>query len=237
MTSPPPDHPGMRWSRRALLVALTAAAFALSLWTALRPDLRSGWLGVGVPHPLVVGLWLVLLVALALQVSSRVPAVVVGMVLALFWPAPVYAAVATMSLYGELATERTTATVVDVDPGRGQGPVLLTVAPADGSTQDAISTLADRGSRTYLVPRVGDRVDVLRDPAGRLPTRTAPAQDSWTSTPAGVLLLTVPGALGLLVLGATAASALTRRESFVMVAGRPEPAPHEQTRPRGAPSA
>lgn len=221
-----PDRPadeGMRRSRRLLLVALTVLAFLAALWTSLRPDLDDGWLAIGVPNPVAAIAWFVLFVALLLQVSSRVRAFSIGIAFLLFWPAPVYASMATMALHGQFVMDRTTATVTAADAPREGGPAAVTFTFPDGTSERGISLLSQRfGARDeYVAPRVGTRLDVLRDPTGWLPPRTAGGREGLPEGVGGTLLLALPGVLGVGVLAAASLSALTRRESFVMVAGRP----------------
>jgi len=218
-----PDHQGMRLSSRVLLVALAAAAFLASLWTSLRPDLDDGWLAIGVPNPVAAIAWLVLFVALLLQVSSRVRAAVIGVVFLLFWPTPVYASVATMALHGQFVMDRTEATVTASERPREGGPAPVTFAFDDGTSERGISLLSERfpTGTEYVAPRVGTRVDVLRDPTGWLPPRTSASREGLPEGVGGSLLLALPGILGVGVLAGVVTSVLTRRESFVTVAGRP----------------
>lgn len=218
-----PVDEGMRRSRRVVLVGLTLLAFLAALWTSLRPDLDDGWLAIGMPNPVAAIVWFVLFVGLLLQVSSRVRAFAIGIAFLFFWPAPVYASVATMALHGQFVMDRTPATVSAADAPREGGPAAVTFAFPDGTSERGISLLSQRfGSRNeYVAPKVGTKVDVLRDPTGWLPPRTAGGREGLPEGVGGTLLLALPGLLGVLVLGAASASALTRRESFIMVAGRP----------------
>lgn len=230
-STPPPavansDRPageGMRWSRRVLLVALALLAFLATLWTSLRPDLDDGWLAIGVPNPVAAIVWLVLFVGLLLQVSSAVRAFAIGIAFLLLWPAPVYASIATMALYGQFVMERTPATVTAADAPREGGPASVTFTFDDGTSERGVSMLSERfGSRNeYVAPRVGTRLEVLRDPTGWLPPRTAGAREGLPEGVGGSLLLALPGVVGVLGLLAASVSVLTRRESFIMVAGRP----------------
>lgn len=222
-TAERPAEPGMRRSRRLVLVALTALAFLTALWTSLRPNLDDGWLAIGLPNPVAALLWFVLFVGLLLQVSSRVPAFAVGIAFLFFWPTPVYASMATMALHGQFVMERTPATVTAADAPREGGPAAVTFTFEDGTSQRGVSLLSQRfGSRTeYVAPDVGTRLDVLRDPTGWLPPRTAGNREGLPEGVGGTLLLALPGLLGVAVLAAASFSALTRWESFIMVAGRP----------------
>lgn len=229
-----PAEEGMRRSRRLVLVGLTVLAFLAAMWTSLRPDLDDGWLAIGLPNPVAAIVWLVLFVGLLLQVSSRVRAFAIGIAFLFFWPAPVYASMATMALHGQFVMDRTTATVAVADAPREGGPAAVTFAFPDGTSERGISLLSQRfGSRNeYVAPRVGTKVDVLRDPTGWLPPRTAGSREGLPEGVGGTLLLALPGVLGVLVLGAASISALTRRESFIMVAGRP--ASDDEVSPRAA---
>ncbi|WP_404381792.1 hypothetical protein LL946_14390 [Knoellia locipacati] len=164
-----------------------------------------------------------LFVALLLQVSSRVRAFAIGIAFLLFWPTPVYASMATMALHGQFVMERTTATVSAADAPREGGPAAVTFTFDDGTAERGISVLSQRfGSRNeYVAPRVGTRLDVLRDPTGWLPPRTVGGREGLSAGVGGALLLALPGLLGVAALTAASVSALTRRESFIMVAGRP----------------
>lgn len=230
----PADDPGMRWSRRLALVVLAVLAFAVCLWTSLRPNLDDGWLAIGMPNPVASIAWLVLFVALLLQVSSRIRAFAIGLIFLLFWPAPAYASLGVMSLYGQFVMQPTTATVTDSDPPREGGPAPVTFAFDDGRSERGVSLLSERfgSTREYVAPREGSTVDVLRDPNGWLPPRTTHEGEGSGGGTVRALLLALPGVLGMVGVAAAASSALTRRESFIMVAGRPEPAP--EARPQVA---
>lgn len=216
------DDEGMRLSRRLLLVVLTLMALGATLWTSLRPNLDGGLLAVGWPNPVAAFAWFVLFVALLLQVSSKVKAFAIGIAFLFFWPTPVFASEGIMSLYGQYAMERTTATVTAADKPRERGPAPVTFTYPDGSSERGISLLIERYSTgtEYVAPRVGTTLEVLRDPAGRLPARTAMTNEAEPEGAGRAWLYALPGLLGMLVLGAATASALTRRESFISVAGR-----------------
>lgn len=175
-----------------------------------------------------------LFVALLLQVSSRIRAFAIGLIFLLFWPAPAYASLGVMSLYGQFVMQPTTATVTDSDPPREGGPAPVTFAFDDGRSERGVSLLSERfgSTREYFAPREGSTVDVLRDPNGWLPPRTTHEGEGSGGGTVRALLLALPGVLGMVGVAAAASSALTRRESFIMVAGRPEPAP--EARPQVA---
>ncbi|OYN98084.1 hypothetical protein CGZ95_12780 [Enemella evansiae] len=222
-----PEHRGMRHSRRVLLVALMVVALGVSIWTSFRPDLDSVFLGVGWPNPVAFAVWFVLFVAALLQVSAKVRAFVVGLAFCFFWPLPLYGSVAANSLYSQFVTERVPATVAAVDESPGRGPYVVTYTMPNGAqergTWEYTEGYGSGGGSTYTTPRVGTQVEVMWDPTGLLPPRTANRSEGTAAGAPKALALAIPGILGLTAMGAIVTSVLTRRASLVTVLGRPEP--------------
>ena len=210
----------MRRSRRLLLVALTTLVLLAIVWIMVRPALGAWWVIGGVPALLVIP-WIVLLVMLTAQVSSRVRPGLLALGALILLVVPGVVAMAIGAAYTQLAMEQTTGVVVRTFEKDSGGPIPIEVRLPDGSVEKGYSNYGRMraGYRDVVVPDPGAELAVMRDPNGWLPLRVAGASDH---TSRGNMLAAAWSSAGLAGLGLYAVwcwSALTRRRSVLNAAG------------------
>lgn len=210
----------MRRSRRILLVVATTAVFLAIVWIMVRPALGAWWVIGGIPLVLAVP-WLVLLLMLTAQVSSKVRPGLLGLGFLLLFATPGVVAMATGTLYTQFAMERTTGVVVRTFEKDSGGPIPVEMRLPDGSIEKGYSNYGPLrwGYRDVMIPAVGSEHAIVYDPRGLLPLRTAGPSDhtSRGNLVAGAWSLGAVAGLGLYA--AACWSALTRRRSVLNAAG------------------
>lgn len=164
-----PHVDGMRLRSRFLLVALTWAALLGATAALVIPGLDAGIFDANpAALPLAI-LWFVLMIALLLQVSHRWRPFVMGIIFMAILGMPGFLAMAVLAGYGHFGMTSTTATVVEAR-SRASQPPSVTFEFEDGTRELGYSLGATGGKySSYVVPSVGSRYDVLRDPVGFLP--------------------------------------------------------------------
>lgn len=215
---------GMRLRSRVLLVVLTWAVLLGASAALVFPGLDAGILDVNPLAVVLGGVWLVLLVALLIQVSHRWRPVVIGIIFMALVLLPGFVTMGVLSGYGQFAMQRSEATVVEAR-SRGSQPPSVLFELEDGSRDRGYSTaMSPRPHSSYIVPAPGTRATVLTDPAGVLPPRTAGADEATDAGRVEGVALTLPSLVGLALLAVATVSVLTRRESFVTRTAREEEA-------------
>lgn len=207
---------GMRLKNRIIWVLLSVAVYLLCIRAMVSPSLNR-FLTVG-DVPLYWAIpWFILAGGLALQMSAKARAGGVGVLWLILLMAPMLTGFAAREVYTQFSMERTTATVVEARKPFNGGPIPLTLRFPDGTVADGYSTIGE-GRKDYVeytIPNKGQVLDVVRDPAGRVPARTAfddEALPAGTST--AIRWGVFGGATTLLTLG-VCVSVLTRKVSFI----------------------
>lgn len=206
----------MRRSRRLLLVGLTTLTLFAMVLLMVRPALNMWWVVGDVPIVLG-GLWLVLLLLLSLQVSSRVKPAMMALAFLALMTLPGLLAGGVATAYTQFAMERTTATVVETSPKTAGGPIPVVFRLADGTTVDGFTNYGKirAGYRDVVNPTPGTELAIVRDPNGLLPARNAGPAEAAPEGNTVAMLWGAAALIGLIGYAAWCWSALTRRRSAI----------------------
>ncbi|MGD7789177.1 hypothetical protein ACQCX2_12740 [Propionibacteriaceae bacterium Y1700] len=202
--------PGMRPSRRVLLVLIMWGLVAVMTWCCLFPELGLP-IGNAAAPPMLLGfLFLVVWIIVLLQISHKVPYGIAGILLILGWLAGLLVASAAADLYATRTLQPTSATVVAIHE-RDDSPIPTDFRFDDGSVHRGVwsgVTGCGRADCPYERLPVGTRVEVGRDPLDAIPPR-GPLPPEGSPLNAVLLGLSAPILIG------TSLSVIFRRRSLL----------------------